>query len=319
MRRDICIAVVCGGKSRECEVSRVSGRCVAGALEKNYRNVIIVELDESIGKSLTENRVDVVFPVLHGVPGEDGTFQGFLDVLGIPYVGSSVLASAYAIDKVVAKTIFTKYGFPVAPDMVLTKTKCPSVKDIIDKVGYDVVIKPAREGSAIGVTFCRNEREIDKAVRQAFNYGDRVLVEKRIEGKEITVGILERNGVEALPVIEIRTPKGTWYDFKHRYTPGLSEHIIPALLQKDIYKRVQKLAIMAHKVLSCRDLSRVDFILPDKGEPVILEVNTIPGMTPTSLYPDAARAFGISFEELVAHLVEKAIGRAKGIARKNNL
>jgi len=278
-----------------------------------------VELDESIGKSLTENRVDVVFPVLHGVPGEDGTFQGLLDVLGIPYVGSGVLASAYAIDKVVAKAIFAKYGLPVAPDMVLTKTKCPSVKDIIDKVGYDVVVKPAGEGSAIGVTFCRNEREIDKAVRKAFNYGDKVLVEKRIEGKEITVGILERSNIEALPVVEVCTPEGSWYDFEHRYTPGLSEHIIPALLQKDIYKRVQKLAIMAHKVLSCRDLSRVDFILPDKGEPVILEVNTIPGMTPTSLYPDAARASAISFEELVAYLLERAIGRAKGIARKNNL
>lgn len=311
MREDICIAVVCGGKSRECEISRVSGRCVAGALEKNYRNVIIVELDESIGKSLTENRVDVVFPVLHGVPGEDGTFQGFLDVVGIPYVGSGVLASASAMDKVVAKSIFTKYGLPVAPDMVITKMGSLSVKDIIDKVGYDVVVKPAGEGSAIGVTFCKDEREIDKAVREAFNYGNRVLVEKRIEGKEITVGILERNNIEVLPVVEIRTPEGSWYDFEHRYTPGLSKHLIPAPIPTNTYKKVQELAVMAHKVLSCRDLSRIDFILPDKGEPVILEVNTIPGMTPTSLYPDAARAFGISFEELVAHLVERVLKRPK--------
>ncbi len=318
MRKDICIAVVCGGKSRECKVSRVSGRCVASALKKNYDRVILMELDDSVGENLKEKKIDVVFPLLHGVPGEDGTFQGFLDILGIPYVGSGVLASAYAIDKVVAKAIFTKYGLPVAPDMVIEKTECPSVKDIIDKVGYDVVIKPAREGSAIGITFCGNEDEINKAVKEAFNYGDRVLVEKRIEGKEITVGILERNGVEALPVIEIRTPKGTWYDFKHRYTPGLSEHIIPAPLPTKVYERVQKLAIIAHNVLSCRDFSRVDFLVPDEGEPIILEINTIPGMTPTSLYPDAARAGSISFEELVAYLLERAIGRAKGIARKNN-
>jgi D-alanine-D-alanine ligase len=318
MKRDICIAVVCGGKSRESEVSRVSGRCVARGLEKNYGNVILMELDDSIGKNLREEKVDVVFPVLHGVPGEDGTFQGFLDVLGIPYVGSGVLASASAMDKVVAKSIFTKYGLPVAPDVVIKKTECLSVKDIVDRVGNDVVIKPAGEGSAIGITFCKNERKIDKAIREAFTYGDRVLVEKRIKGKEVTVGILERNGIEALPVIEIRTPRGSWYDFKHRYTPGLSEHIIPAPIPSNVYKRVQKLAIIAHKALFCRDLSRVDFILPDKGDTIILEVNTIPGMTPTSLYPDAARAFGISFEELVAYLVERAIGRAKGIVKKNN-
>lgn len=310
MERDIKIAVVCGGKSRESEVSRVSGKCVTEALEKNYKNVTLMELDESIGKNLSAKKVDVVFPVLHGIPGEDGTFQGFLDVLGLPYVGSGVLASASAIDKVVAKSIFTKYGLPVAPDVVLTKTECPSVEEIVERIGDDVVVKPAGGGSAIGITFCKDGREIDAAVDEAFNYGDRVLVEERTEGKEITVGVLERNGVEALPVIEVRTPTGSWYDFKHRYTPGLSEHVIPAPISADAYKRVQILATMAHKALSCRDLSRVDFVLPDRGEPVVLEVNTIPGMTPTSLYPDAARAAGISFEELVAYFVERALERA---------
>jgi len=143
----------------------------------------------------------------------------------------------------------------------------------------------------------------------AFNYDARVLVEERIVGREITVGILERNGVEALPVLEVRTPAGSWYDFQHRYTPGLSEHLVPAPLPSAQYMRTQELAVRAHEALGCRDLSRVDFVVPDGGEPVVLEVNTLPGMTPTSLYPDAARAAGLSFEALVQILVERAWSR----------
>ncbi|MCK4330512.1 D-alanine--D-alanine ligase [candidate division WOR-3 bacterium] len=311
MSRDMTIAVVCGGSSREDKVSRVSGNGVAEALKETYRNVIVMELDNSLPRKLIEVKIDVAFPVLHGPLGEDGIFQGFLEILGIPYVGSGVLASAVAMNKVVAKSIFREFGLPTPLDVVVEESQIISVDEIVKKVGNDVVIKPAEEGSAFGVTFCRGEKEIYNGVRKVFEYGDIILIEKRIEGKEITVAVLERNGVEALPVIEIRTPEGSWYDYEHRYTPGLSEHIIPAPLPEDVYKEVQRLAIKAHRVLNCRDLSRADFVVTDDGKPFILEVNTIPGMTPTSLYPDAARAAGISFGELVAHFVERAMERSE--------
>ena len=312
MSRDMTIAVVCGGSSREDKVSRVSGNGVAEALKETYRNVIVMELDNSLPRKLIEVKIDVVFPVLHGPLGEDGTFQGFLEILGIPYVGSGVLASAAAMNKVVSKSIFREFGLPTPLDVVVEKSQIISVDEIVKKVGNDVVIKPAEEGSAFGVTFCRSEKEIYNGVRKVFEYGDIILIEQRIEGKEITVAVLERNSVEALPVIEIRTPEGSWYDYEHRYTPGLSEHIIPAPLLGDVYKDVQRLAIKAHRVLNCRDFSRADFVVTDDGKPFILEVNTIPGMTPTSLYPDAARAAGISFGELVAHFVERAMERSAG-------
>jgi len=171
------------------------------------------------------------------------------------------------------------------------------------------VVKPSRQGSAVGVRFPQRKADLEAALDLAFKYDERVLVEERITGREITVGILERNDVEALPVVEIRTPSGSWYDFQHRYTPGLSEHLVPAPLPPAQYKRTQELAVRAHRVLGCRDLSRVDFVVPDEGEPVVLEVNTLPGMTPTSLYPDAAGAAGFSFEALVRVLVERAWSR----------
>jgi D-alanine-D-alanine ligase len=183
----------------------------------------------------------------------------------------------------------------------------------MNTLGTDVVIKPVSQGSALGVHFATTPDGIEEAIRKAFLYGERVLVEKRIKGKEITVAILEREEVEALPVIEVTTPQGSWYDFEHRYTPGLSQHIVPAPLPKAQYARAQEIAKLAHQGLGCRDLSRVDFVVPNEGDPIVLEVNTMPGMTPTSLFPDAARAAGISFEALVAHLIDRAFKRATRI------
>jgi len=307
------IAVVCGGPAAEAEVSRVSGRGVANALLATYEHVSVLELDEAIIDYLKEAQVDIIFPVLHGPPGEDGTFQGFLEIVGIPYVGSGVLASACAMDKIVAKQIFRAYGLPVAKDTIVNRSEgAPSAASrVLDLLGPDVVVKPSSQGSALGILFGEDLKDLEQALEQAFSYDERVLVEERIEGREITVAILERDGIEALPVIEIRTPPGSWYDYEHRYTPGLSEHIIPAPLPEAQYLRTQEVAKLAHESLLCRDLSRVDFIVPEGGEPIILEVNTIPGMTPTSLYPDAARAAGLSFEALVAHLIERALSRSR--------
>lgn len=313
MRQKPSVAVVCGGDSAEAEVSRVSGSGVADALRRTYANVTVLELNVGIGEVLKKTVVDVVFPVLHGPPGEDGTFQGFLEIMGIPYVGSGVSASAYAMDKIVAKQIFRTYGLPVAKDVVVCRNEgtLTASRRVHELLGTDVVVKPSRQGSAVGVVFAKDLADLERAMNQAFSYDERVLVEERIEGREITVAILERDELKALPIIEIRTPPGSWYDYDHRYTPGLSEHIIPAPLSEFAYRQTEEIAKLAHKALGCRDLSRVDFLVPDQGELIVLEVNTLPGMTPTSLYPDAARAAGIPFEILVAHFIERAYSRSR--------
>lgn len=305
------IAVVCGGPSAEAEVSRSSGRCVAEALRATYSHVSIVELDNAIVDTLQATDYDIVFPVLHGPPGENGVFQGFLEILGVPYVGSGVTASACAMDKIISKRTFQSYGLPVAKDVALHRDRVTkkTVARLLEKLGPEVVVKPVAQGSAVGITFANNADQLMAALEEAFQYDEKALVEERIHGKEITVAILERDGTEALPVIEIRTPPGSWYDYEHRYTPSLSEHIIPAPLPETQYLRTQEVAKKAHESLGCRDLSRVDFVVPEQGEPILIEINTMPGMTPTSLYPDAARAAGFSFEELTAYLVEYAYTR----------
>jgi D-alanine-D-alanine ligase len=313
MPENTTIAVVCGGPSAEAEVSRVSGRGVADALRATCSKVVLLELDAKIGEALRDNRVEVVFPVLHGPPGEDGTFQGFLEILGLPYVGSGVHASAYAMDKIVAKHLFRGAGLPVARDLIVERQVGVSAaaNKVWERFGPRAVVKPSRQGSALGVRFPNDRAELQAALAEAFRYDERVLAEERVEGSEITVGIIERGRIEALPVVEVRTPPGSWYDYEHRYTPGLSEHLVPAPLSGARYKRTQELAERAHAALGCRDLSRVDFVVPEDGEPVVLEVNTLPGMTPTSLYPDAAKAAGLSFETLAAILIERAWSRRK--------
>lgn len=308
------IAVVCGGKSVEASVSRISGESVAEVLRSRFAKVTLIELDNNIVKSLSDEGIDVVFPALHGPPGEDGSFQGLLEILDIPYVGSRVLASASAMNKNLARQIFHSAGLRTAPGLVFTKfTKNLYTSEFItDTLGHEVVIKPLTLGSAIGVNFAKGKKEIAQALTIASGFDESILVEKRIKGKEITVAILERDKIETLPVIEIQTPENTWYDYKRRYTPGLSKHIIPARLTHAQYIKTQEMAKLAHLSLNCRDLSRADFIVPENEEPVLLEVNTLPGMTPTSLYPDAADASGISFESLAALLVNRAL------SRKNN-
>jgi D-alanine-D-alanine ligase len=308
---DTIVAVVCGGPSAEAEVSRSSARAVAGALRSTFPQTLVLEFDSEIFDQLALCRVDVVFPVLHGPPGEDGTFQGFLETIGIPYVGSGVAASARAMDKIVAKHLFRDAGLPVARDAVVRRgpLRPGAVASLIERLGPRVVVKPARQGSALGVAFASDGATLEQALEAAFAFDDRVLVEERIAGKEVTVGLIDRFGLVSMPAIEIRTPAGSWYDFEHRYTQGLSEHVIPAEISETQYRHVREIARKAHLALGCRDLSRVDFIVPAIGNPMLLEVNTLPGMTPTSLYPDAARASGIEFETLIAHLVQRALDR----------
>jgi D-alanine-D-alanine ligase len=306
---DVRVAVICGGDSAEREVSLMSGRMVAEALEKTFPHVVRLEPDHELFDAVLGT--DVVFPVLHGPFGEDGSVQGLLELAGVPYVGCGVLASACALDKVIAKRLFRDLGLPVARDVVVDAVHDrDAVRHLIrERVGKRVVVKPAREGSAIGVVFATGEAEIDTALDSVSRYGSSALVEERIDGAEITVGVLETDVPRPFPVIEVRTPPRSWYDYAHRYTPGLSEHVIPAPLASDVYANVQRFAVQAHRGLGCRDLSRADFVVTDDGSPYLLEVNTLPGMTPTSLYPDGARAAGIPFEELVAYFVRRALAR----------
>ena len=306
------VAILAGGSSREAEVSRSSAAEVARALEARHE-VLLFELDADVTASLGAFAPDVVFPVLHGPPGEDGTVQGYLEILSLPYVGSGVHASAVGMDKGVAKDLFRRVELPVCAELVINADSAPeaAVQRILALLGDRVVIKPTGQGSAIGVTPVANGGDLFAPLEAALSLGGEVLVEPYILGSEVTVGILHSEGSEAIsfPPIEVRTPNGTWYDYQHRYTPGHSEHLIPAPLAEATLVELRRISIDAHHVLGCVDLSRADFIVTDNEEIFLLEVNTLPGMTPTSLYPEGAAAIGMPFDELVDALVRSAMRR----------
>lgn len=302
------IAVICGGKSAESEVSRSSAAAVSEALRQSFRAVDVLELDAALHSILNSAAYDIAFPVLHGPPGEDGTFQGYLEILGLPYVGSGVRASANAMHKPTAKLLYQQRGLPIVPGLT-TESHTPvpqAAEQIVSALGEDVVVKPCGQGSALGVSFASSIAGIRQALERAFAFGAQALIEKRIFGKEITAGVFEEHSPTALPVVEVATPPGAWYDYEHRYTAGLSRHVIPAHLPESVAARVQQVALGAHAALACRDLSRSDFVVTESGEVYLLETNTLPGMTPTSLYPDAAKAAGIEFPELVFRLARNA-------------
>jgi D-alanine-D-alanine ligase len=304
------VAVVCGGPAAEREVSLASGREVAQALRASFSDVTVHEPDLHLADTLLRGHIDVVFPALHGPLGEDGSIQGMLEVAGVPYVGSGVAASACAIDKVIAKRLFRDAGLPLAREVVVERDDAGEAAALVRaSLPGRVVVKPATQGSAVGVAFAESDDDLAAALEAAFAYDSKVLVEEFVEGAEITVGILESPAPFPFPVIDIRTPGDSWYDFEHRYGVGLSEHVIPAPLPEDVYASVQEMAVQAHSTLGCRDLSRVDFLVEPDGRIVLLEVNTLPGMTPTSLYPDGAAAAGIPFAELVERLVRLALAR----------
>ncbi|TCS84116.1 D-alanine--D-alanine ligase family protein [Tepidibacillus fermentans] len=305
------IAVIYGGKSKEREVSLRSGKGVANALRRKGCNV--KEIDFVSSNFIRElHDIDVVYLALHGRYGEDGKIQGLLDILEIPYVGSGVLASALAMDKAKAKRIFDYAGIRTAKDLVLKKEQSIELKQIEEEFGYPLVVKPNQEGSTIGLSIVKKREELEEAIENAFLYDTEILIEEFIEGTEVTVAILEtEKGIEALPIIEIVPNKNTYYDYESKYSAGGSEHIIPARIDKNTENIVKKWAIAAHQALGCSTLSRVDFIVPkDQSLPVILEVNTLPGMTETSLYPDAAKAIGLSYEDIVYRLVEITLRRS---------
>lgn len=306
------IAVLMGGASAEAEVSRASASQIAAALTSKGHQVSPIELDADCVATLLQTNPEVVFPALHGPPGEDGTVQGMLEMLHLPYVGSAVHGSAMAMDKSVAKGIFGRHKLPVLDEIIVGPgaNLTAAVNQITTRFQDRIVIKPLSQGSAIGVTPLPDGGDIEAALGAALEYGQ-CLVEPFIAGKEITVGVLQK-GHELLahPVIEVRTADAQWYDYENRYTAGQSEHVIPAILPSDTQDELQSIALQAHQALGLRDLSRADFIVTEDLQIALLEVNTLPGMTPTSLYPDGAQHLGYDFAALMDLLVKQAYLRS---------
>ncbi|MDO9465150.1 MAG: D-alanine--D-alanine ligase [bacterium] len=293
------IAVLMGGPSSEREISLKSGNCVLKALKEANLHVTAFDVNRELPDRLIKEKIDLVFIALHGKPGEDGTIQGMLDILNIPYTGSGVIASALSMNKIASKRLFQTAGIPTPEFRVMSKGKC----HINPLENFPIVVKPSSEGSTIGISIVRKEDEFEKALKTAFHYDDNIICEKYIGGKEITVGILEE---KALPVIEI-IPKFGFYDFNAKYKKKSTDFVVPAELKKEKSARIKQIALKAHKILGCYGMSRVDIKLDCKLNPYVLEINTIPGLTETSLLPKAAQAAGISFIELCLRLLDLAI------------
>ncbi len=296
------VAVLMGGWSAEREVSLRSGKACAAALSRLGYRVTPIDAGRDVAAALTAIKPDVALNVLHGRPGEDGTLQGVLEILGIPYSHSGVLASAIAMHKGYAKAIFRAAGIPVAEDLIVSRLEAAQRH----LMSPPYVIKPMAEGSSVGVFIITEEhpRPPQELYRGDWAFGEQVLIERYIPGKELTCAVL---GDRALDVIDI-VPATRFYDYEAKYAAGGSKHVLPAQILPNVYQEVRRLALAAHSALGCRGVSRADFRYDDQGmgKLVCLEINTQPGMTETSLVPELAAYAGITFGELVQWMVEDA-------------
>ena len=305
------VAVLAGGWSDERDISMQSGtQCRQALLDAGFAQVDLYDIAEKdFPQRFVVDGYDVAFPALHGRYGEDGCIQGFLETLHIPYAFSGVLASAVATEKEFAKAVYRSAGiraprgFDMRPGTVLTEEQ---VDAVIQNLGLPLFVKPCGNGSSFGISRVNGREDLAAAIELAGSAGQRVLVEECIEGTEITVPVIGNDEPEALPVVEIAYD-AEFYDLKVKYEPSALHHIIPARLSPEVYALAQDMACRAHKALGCRSCSRSDFIVTAAGEPIILETNTIPGMTASSLLPDSARHAGIEFPQLCTRFVELAL------------
>lgn len=305
------VVVLAGGWSDEREISLQSGKACQKALgQAGFEKVDFLDVAApDFVKTLADGNYDVAFVAMHGRYGEDGCIQGLLEIMHIPYTFSGVLASATGTEKEVAKSIYRSAGIPVPEGVDLksdTQVDDAMAKELVKKLGLPIFVKPAANGSSYGVSRVTSADELAAAVAKAGSEGDRVLVESCIEGMEISVPVIGNDEPHALPIIEIVTGSD-FYDSKVKYEPSALHHVIPARLPEEAYAKAQELAVRAHKALGCLGASRSDFIVKSDGTPVILETNTIPGMTESSLMPDSARHDGIEFPELCRKFVEYAL------------
>ncbi len=306
MNRNLNIVVMLGGPSAEREVSLRSGAAVARALRSLGHQV--TELDPKDGKFKLPQKTDAVFLVLHGTFGEDGQIQRQLEELGAVYTGCDAEASRIAFDKVLTKQKCLKAGVPTAKFAVVSSAQMPFPKEL----ALPLVVKPVRQGSSVGLQFVERVEDWQNAIAEALKFDSEVLVEEKIVGRETTVGILDG---QPLPIVEVR-PKAGSYDYKNKYTAGATEYFCPADFDPATTRNIQNAALGAFHATGGRDYARVDVMVRANGEPIVLEVNTLPGMTETSLLPKAAAAAGLSYEQLCQRMVDLALRRKEKVKTK---
>jgi len=304
----IRIAVLAGGWSGEREVSLKSGKAVYKALNRERYDVTLYDPRDDLETLIRKKEeIDLAFILLHGRFGEDGRIQGMLDLLQIPFVGSGVLASAMSLNKRVAKDVFRRAGLPVAEDLILNRGEGFSADEVAERLGVPLVIKPVSEGSSLGIAIAHDRESIAEGIQKAFQYDREVMVEAYVPGTEITCCILGNQVLEALPVVEIvPTDAYAFFDYEAKYTPGATREICPAPIAPHLAERAGEWAKAAHRALGCRVWSRSDMIIRDETL-YLLETNTIPGMTETSLFPLAARAAGMSLSDLLDRMIHLSL------------
>lgn len=301
------IGILMGGCSSEREISLRSGQAVYEAL-KNYGcrvSAIDIACDDkkTIVSQLKDSKIAVAFIALHGRLGEDGTIQAILEELDIPYIGSGPKASRLAINKILSQNIFKQNNLPIPSHIAVRKGSAFDERSTFRTCGLPLIVKPASHGSSVGITLVEDKKNLRSALEAAFDYDEEVLVEHYIKGRELTVGIIGR---EALPIVEIH-PKNNFFDFAAKYQAGITQYSVPANLPIEMTAKVQAIALKAYRVLGCRHFSRVDIMLDSRNNPYILEINTIPGFTSTSLLPKAAKAAGLDFVHLCLRLIGLAL------------
>lgn len=295
------IGVLFGGLSAEREVSLKSGAAVHQALVAVGYNAVAIDVGRDLADVLKREGVEVAFIALHGRYGEDGCVQGLLELLQIPYTGSGVLASALAMHKLYSKQAFAASGILTAPFCCYRRGETVRLAEL--PFGLPLVVKPAQEGSSVGVSIVREASRLTPALELAFRHDDEILVEQYIKGQEIQIGILDDCPVGAIEIV----PKNEFYDFEAKYTDGMAKHIFPARLEPALYEKTLQVGLAAHRALGCRGYSRVDLLVTSAGDCYVLEVNTLPGMTALSLLPEiAAKGAGLAFETLVSRIIESA-------------
>jgi len=307
------IAVLMGGRSLEREFSIKSGQRVSNALRKMGHNVIKLDVDESIVDNLNSEKIDLAYIALHGKDGEDGTIQEILEVLNIPYTGPGVYPNVLSFDKIISKQIFMSLGIPTPPFYFLNTSSFRELGSskllpfIIKKIGLPLVVKPSAQGSALGIKIVNEKENLPDAIISALSYSKKVILEKFIDGVELAVSIIGKGKPRVLPVVEI-VPKKKFFDFESRSKIGETDYFVPARISPSSDKKVKEVALAVHNALKCTKLSRVDIIMDRKEKiPYVLELNTSPGMTDTSLLPMAAEEAGISFEELVDEIIRMSL------------
>jgi len=309
------VAVLKGGPSLERQVSLRTAARVQDALERLGNDVLPIDVDSALVERLRDSGADVAFVALHGRGGEDGTVQELLEIIGMPYTGSGVLACVRSMDKVLTKHLLVEEGIPTPDFFAFSEVAfrelgaADALPAIAERLGFPLVVKPAAQGSALGIEFAASPADLPGALVAAFSYDDRVLLERHVRGRELAVGLLEIDGgVEALPIVEARPKEEEYFfDFEARYEIGKTDYICPADLPPDVTARAHEIAVTTYKLLGCYGFARIDMMLPEDGPPQVLEAQAIPGLTETSLFPQAAEAAGISFDELVERLVALAL------------